>query len=205
MNDIKVMKSLKPVYNKSLILSRLGYDKNRTSLLDDTMREVERLIKDTENTLSIAAAYRIIDITHINSPQIIFEDGTTLFGKKLSELLKNSQQALIMGATGGAKIMELISRLQEEGKLSEAVVIDAAASEITDSALDLVMAMVEQYLRPKGKFLTKMRFSPGYGDFDILQQKEFYRLLKAQELGIMLNEACLLIPEKSVFAIAGIC
>lgn len=205
MNDIKVMKSLKPVYNKSLILSRLGYDKNRTALLDDTMCEVERLIKDTENTLSIAAAYRIIDITHINSPQIIFEDGTTLFGKKLSELLKNSQQALIMGATGGAKIMELISRLQEEGKLSEAVVIDAAASEITDSALDLVMAMVEQYLRPKGKFLTKMRFSPGYGDFDILQQKEFYRLLKAQELGIMLNEACLLIPEKSVFAIAGIC
>lgn len=205
MNDIKVMKSLKPVYNKSLILSRLGYDKNRTSLLDDTMREVERLIKDTENTLSIAAAYRIIDITHINSPQIIFEDGTTLFGKKLSELLKNSQQALIMGATGGAKIMELISRLQEEGKLSEAVVIDAAASEITDSALDFVMAMVEQYLRPKGKFLTKMRFSPGYGDFDILQQKEFYRLLKAQDLGIMLNEACLLIPEKSVFAIAGIC
>lgn len=205
MNDIKVMKSLKPVYNKRLILSRLGYDKYRTALLDDTMCEVERLIKDTENTLSIAAAYRIIDITHINSPQIIFEDGTTLFGKKLSELLKNSQQALIMGATGGAKIMELISRLQEEGKLSEAVVIDAAASEITDSALDLVMAMVEQYLRPKGKFLTKMRFSPGYGDFDILQQKEFYRLLKAQELGIMLNEACLLIPEKSVFAIAGIC
>ena len=205
MNDIKVMKSLKPVYNKRLILSRLGYDKYRTALLDDTMCEVERLIKDTENTLSIAAAYRIIDITHINSPQIIFEDGTTLFGKKLSELLKNSQQALIMGATGGAKIMELISRLQEEGKLSEAVVIDAAASEITDSALDLVMAMVEQYLRPKGKVLTKMRFSPGYGDFDILQQKEFYRLLKAQELGIMLNEACLLIPEKSVFAIAGIC
>lgn len=205
MNDIKVIRSIKPVYNKSLILSRLGYDKNRTALLDDTMREVESLINDTENTLSITAAYRIIDITHINSPRIVLEDGTTLSGQKLSELLKDSRQALIMGATGGTKIMELIARLQKEGKLSEAVVVDAAASEITDSALDFVMAMVEQFLRPKGKFLTKMRFSPGYGDFDLLQQKEFYRLLKAQDLGITLNEACLLIPEKSVFAIAGIC
>ena len=205
MNDIKVIRSIRPVYNKNLILSRLGYDKYRTALSGGTMREVERLINDTENTLSITAAYRIVDITHINSPQIVLEDGTTLSGQKLSELLKNSCQALIMGATGGAKIMELIARKQKEGKMSEAVVVDAAASEITDSALDFVMAMLEQHLRPKGKFLTKMRFSPGYGDFDILQQKEFYRLLKAQELGIMLNEACLLIPEKSVFAIAGIC
>lgn len=205
MNDIKVMRFIKPVYNKSLILSRLGYDKYRIELLDGTMQEVERLINDTENTLIITAAYRIIDITNINSPLIVLEDGTTLSGQKLSELLKNSRQALIMGATGGVKIMELIERKQEEGKMSEAVVVDAAASEITDSALDFVMAMVEQNLRPKGKVLTKMRFSPGYGDFDISQQKEFYRLLNAQDLGIILNEACLLIPEKSVFAIAGIC
>ena len=142
MNDVKVMRSLKPVYNKALILSRLGYDKYRTTLPDKTMREIESLIKDTENTLNITAAYRIIGIKHINSPQIILEDGTTLSGKRLSKLLEKSRQALIMGATGGAKIMELIAGLQEEGKMSQAVVIDAAASEITDSALDFVMAMV---------------------------------------------------------------
>ncbi|NLX65064.1 MAG: methionine synthase [Clostridiaceae bacterium] len=205
MNDVKVIRSIKPVYNKDLIMSRLGYDKYRTTLSAETMREIERLIKKTEDIMDITAAYRITGITQINPPQIILEDGTILSGQMLSELLKNSRQALIMGATGGAKVMELIARLQEEGKMSEAVVIDAAASEITDSVLDFVMAMVEQYFRPKGMFLTKMRFSPGYGDFDIQQQKEFYRLLNAQDLGIMINEACLLIPEKSVFAIAGIC
>jgi len=205
MNDVKVIRSIKPVYNKDLIMSRLGYDKYRTNLSAETIREIERLIKKTENIMDITAAYRISGITQIIPPQIILEDGTILSGQKLSELLKNSRQALIMGATGGTKVIELIERLQQEGKMSEAVVIDAAASEITDSALDFVMAMVEQYLRPKGMFLTKMRFSPGYGDFDILQQKEFYRLLNARDLGIMINEACLLIPEKSVFAIAGIC
>ncbi|MGI6084410.1 MAG: methionine synthase [Acetivibrionales bacterium] len=199
------MRCLKPTYNKSLILSRLGYHKNRTVIPADAMHEVERLIFDAERTLCITAAYRIMNILQIIVPKIILEDGTILSGQRLSELLKNSRQALIMGATGGKKIMELIDRLQAEGRMSEAVVIDAAASEITDSALDLVMNYVEQSLRPKGKFLTKMRFSPGYGDFDIKQQEDFYRLLEGSNLGIELNEAYLLIPEKSVFAIAGIC
>ncbi|NLB78578.1 MAG: methionine synthase [Clostridiaceae bacterium] len=205
MNDIKVMGCLKPTYNKSLILSRLGYDKHRTAISNESLRGIGRLITYAENTLSIMATYRIIDISYIDSPRVVLEDGTILSGKKLSELLKNSCQALVMGATGGAKIMELIEQLQVEGKMSDAVVIDAAASEITDSALDFVMSIVGQYLKPRGKFLTKMRFSPGYGDFEITQQKDFYRLLEAQNLGIKLNEACLLIPEKSVFAIAGIC
>jgi hypothetical protein len=174
-------------------------------LSDQDMQEVERLIFNAENTLNITAAYRIMGISQIEAPRVILEDGTILSGHRLSELLKNSPQALIMGATGGNKIMELIERLQIEGKMSEAVVIDAAASEITDSALGFVMTIVEQYLRPKGRFLTKMRFSPGYGDFDITQQKIFYRLLDGESLGIKMNEACLLIPEKSVFAIAGIC
>ncbi len=205
MYDIKAIKNIKPKYNKSLIYTRLGYDKKHTALSSEAVLEVERLINDAENTLSITAAYRIMDISRIEPPKVVLEDGTILSGKKLCELMKNSRQALIMGVTGGKKIMGLIEGLQVEGKMSEAVVIDAAASEITDSALDFVMTMVEQHLRPKGKLLTKMRFSPGYGDFEITQQEDFYRLLEAQNLGIKLNEACLLIPEKSVFAIAGIC
>lgn len=204
MHEIKVLKCLKPVYNKSLILSRLGYDKKRTVLSGEAMREVERLILYTENNLNLKAAYRVMDIIRIDAPQVVLSDGTVLSGMKLSELLKDSKEALIMCATGGSKIMELIERLQAEGKMSEAAIVDAAASEITDSALDLVMNMVGQYLRPKGQFLTKMRFSPGYGDFDITQQRDFYRLLDGETLGIIITDTCMLIPEKSVFAIAGI-
>lgn len=204
MDDIKVIKCLSPAYNKSLIFSRLGYDKNHTVISGEAMHEVERLIFDAENTLNITATYRIMNILRINSPQVILEDGTILLGQKLSDLLKNSRQTIIMGATGGNRIMELIETLQSEGNMSDAVIIDAAASEITDSALDMVMAMVGQQLRSQGKYLTKMRFSPGYGDFDITQQKDFYRLLNGESLGLTLNEACMLIPEKSVFAIAGI-
>ncbi len=204
MHDIKTMRNLKPPYNKSLIFTRLGYDKNRTELSTEIRNDVERLLTKTENILDITAAYRIVNILEIKAPRVMLEDNTLLVGQKLSELLKNCEQALLMLATGGKGIMEHLARLQKVGNMSEAVIVDAAASEITDAALDVVMASVAQQLRPKGLALTRMRFSPGYGDFDITQQADFFRLLKAESYGLTLNDAYLLIPEKSVFAIAGI-
>lgn len=204
MHDIKIMKNIRPPYNKNLIYTRLGYDKNRTELSEVIRSDVERLLTKTENILEITAAFRIVDILEIKAPKVMLEDNTLLVGQKLSELLGNCDQALLMLATGGKRIMAHLGELQNEGRMSEAVVVDAAASEITDAALDLVMSHVKQQLRPKGRALTKMRFSPGYGDFDITQQADFYRLLKAEAFGLALNDAYLLIPEKSVFAIAGI-
>jgi len=204
MNDIKIMKNLKPEYNKSLIYARLGFDKKRTGLSGPMRDEAEKLIKKAENTLNLTGAYRIMNLDRIDPPKVILEDGTVLSGVRLAELMKDCDQAIIMLATGGSEIMELINRLQEEGRMSEAVIIDAAASEITDSVLDMVMLHVNQMLRSKGRVLTKMRFSPGYGDFDLEQQRELYRLMNGEAFGITLNEACLLIPEKSVLAIAGI-
>ena len=110
----------------------------------------------------------------------------------------------MMAATAGNGIIPLIEKLQNENRMSQAVVLDAVASVITDSALDFTMDMVNQQIRSKGKILTKMRFSPGYGGFDISQQQEFYRILKCEDIGIVLNDAYMLIPEKSVLAVAGI-
>lgn len=204
MKKIKTIKGIKPNYDKSLVFTRLGYSKSKTEMSAGLNSEIERLLSLTEKTMDIISAYRIVDIASNNSPQIILEDGTALFGQKLSALLHNCDQALIMLATGGKRIMELINKLQWESKMSDAIVVDAVASEITDSALNVVMSHVEQSLRSSGRAVTRMRFSPGYGDFDIQHQRELYRILEADSFGITINDACLLIPEKSVFAIAGI-
>lgn len=203
-DEIKTIKNIMPSYNKNLIYSRLGYSKNSTELSLELTKEIESIIEKAKKALQITVAYRIMKIIDIDYPNVKLADGTILSGQKLSKLLENSQEALIMAATGGHNIMKLIVRLQKEERLSEAVIADAAASVMTDSALDFTMNMVNQQLRSKGRLLTKMRFSPGYGDFDISQQKDFYRLLKCENLGLVLNDAYMLIPEKSVFAVAGI-
>ncbi|NMA67452.1 MAG: hypothetical protein GX957_14665 [Clostridiaceae bacterium] len=204
MRDIKVMKALKPHFNKNLIYTRLGYRRGFTKLDRSEESRIDSIIDTTVKALDIMAAYRIVDILNVNSPLITLENGIQLKGERLSKLLNGCHQALIMFATGGQKVMDLIKNLQIENRLSDAVVVDAAASEITDSALDVVMSHVAHNIRYLGHVLTKMRFSPGYGDFDITQQAILYGLLEAEKFGVLLNEAYMLTPEKSVFAIAGI-
>jgi cobalamin-dependent methionine synthase I len=48
------------------------------------------------------------------------------------------------------------------------------------------------------------RFSPGYGDFVLENQKIFFDLLEMREAGISLSKTFQLIPEKTVTAITGL-
>ena len=48
---------------------------------------------------------------------------------------------------------------------------------------------------------TVMRFSAGYGDFDIAYQSDFLRILKAYTIGVSLTESQQLVPTKTVTAI----
>ena len=75
---------------------------------------------------------------------------------------------------------------------------------MTDGALDIMMQSRNEALRRTGQALTAKRFSAGYGDLDIKYQSVFYELLQMKTLGVEINDSYLLIPEKSVIAIAGV-
>ena len=50
-----------------------------------------------------------------------------------------------------------------------------------------------------------MRFSPGYGDFDLKYQKDILEYLDAnKKIGISLTDSLMMIPTKSITAIIGI-
>ena len=76
--------------------------------------------------------------------------------------------------------------------------------ETADAGLDWLMDFINKMLRKEGKKLTEQRFSPGYGDLPLANQRLIYDLLKLERLGLKLTEKCMLIPEKSVLAIAGV-
>ncbi len=59
-------------------------------------------------------------------------------------------------------------------------------------------------LKHQSRVVSRKRFSPGYGDFDLANQRIFYSLLELDKLDIQLTESCILIPEKSVIAMTGV-
>ncbi|MCK7506649.1 MAG: hypothetical protein MZV70_23005 [Desulfobacterales bacterium] len=109
-----------------------------------------------------------------------------------------------MGATAGNPIMEAIREKTNQGDLTAAVVYDATASEMTDAALDWIMAYINRQLRREGKQLLPRRFSAGYADFALENQKQIYEKLQLEKIGVTLTSSFILLPEKSVTAIGGI-
>jgi len=203
MDNIKVFMGIRPAYNMDLILSRLGYKRGVTGIDEDFGQLLDSAVKRAESLCSLVLAYRVVGISENADGTVRLEDGTVLSGQALSRMLSQSRQAVLMASTAGPRIMEEIRSLMDTGRASEAVILDAAASEIADAGLDFLMKYLETQLRRRGMALTKHRFSPGYGDFGIEQQAHFARLLEIEKLGISMTDTFMLVPEKSVLAIAG--
>ncbi len=121
-------------------------------------------------------------------------------GADVRELLKESPQAVLFGATLGTEVETLLRRAQVRN-MADAVILDACASAAIENVCD---NLCEDLGRELGKPLTD-RFSPGYGDLPFAQQQDFVRILDLpRRIGVTLSPGGLMIPQKSVTAILGV-
>lgn len=128
--------------------------------------------------------------------------GTNVFfgGDDIARHLQGCERVFLLAATLGMGIDRLTSRLARENPVL-AVMVDAAAVSLIESYLDEVCRDIAKEC---GGSLTT-RFSCGYGDFPLEQQKDFVRLLDMnRKLGVFLGENLLMTPMKSVTAVVGV-
>ncbi len=126
-----------------------------------------------------------------------------LKGKDIKKHLKGCKSAIIFGATLGVEIERKI-QMYEQNDLTRAVVLDCCASAMIESFCDKICDGFSKKIIKEGEYVTS-RYSPGYGDFPLSEQKEILRVLNAQrKAGITCNEQFLLFPRKSVTAVVGI-
>jgi hypothetical protein len=186
------------------IYRRLGYRKGLTRIKPDDSKALGESLELARSLIALQGAARRLPVLSKDSRRIRLTDNLCLESANLAALLANSQEVLLMGATAGAAVIEAIRQDTADDNLTRAVVLDAAASETVDAALDWMEALFARQLRREGRQLTKSRFSCGYGDLALANQKLFYDLLDLKRFGVELTENCILKPEKSVTAVAGI-
>jgi cobalamin-dependent methionine synthase I len=109
-----------------------------------------------------------------------------------------------MGTTAGSAVMAAIAEDTGGNRLTRGVVFDATASEMVDASMDWIISYFARELRRENKALTENRFSAGYGDFLLENQQTIFRLLELERIGVQITASFVLIPEKSVTAIAGV-
>lgn len=115
-------------------------------------------------------------------------------------LLEDCMEAYIMCVTAGAALADAVKTHSADGDTTRALVVDAVGSELVEEAADEVCRYIE---RTASISLTK-RFSPGYGDWDLSGQAELDKALNISRIGVTLNEAFLMTPEKTITAVAGV-
>jgi hypothetical protein len=193
------------------IMRRLGFREGTTELAGKKAADIKIAILEASDLLDLTGAARVLPILENADGRVRIGFGpeeqqelVTFESAKLAGFLAGQKEAVFAGATAGMRVMDRIRQLTAENRLSAASVIDVTASEMVDDALERVIDAVRHSLSPRGMEVSRRRYSAGYGDFELSAQAVFHRVLDMESMGVTLTPQYLLVPEKSVTAIAGI-
>ncbi|HPC48308.1 MAG TPA: hypothetical protein PLW83_09690, partial [Deltaproteobacteria bacterium] len=162
-----------------------------------------RTVHDAVDTVSLKGASAALKIEDLASDRVTLEGSLEIRSASLARMLDKSWGALVMAATAGNAIMDAIGRSMGDD-LTRSVVFDAVGSEMADSALDWIMKVEGRRLMRYALGLSRRRYSSGYGDLSLQTQKIVYDLLGLGRIGIGITDSLMLVPEKSVTAIAAV-
>ena len=168
------------------------------SLVDEEMVEAYELIHTS-------CSYQIMDIKRIRRPRVTLVNGTdiTLTSEVLSWALYPCEQAVIFVASIGGALEQRVAHLTGEGYGSKAYILDAIGSEATEKTV----CYLQDQVREVAKFddgETTLRYSPGYCDWDIAQQKVLFKAMDSIPMQVSLSDECVMTPRKSVSGIIGL-
>lgn len=127
----------------------------------------------------------------------------TVEGASIVNHLAGCDKVVCLAVTVGENIEKEVSRRFAAGNYVSSVLLDAAATAAVEQAADSLEKAVARDAA-KDSYKMRWRFSPGYGDWKLESQQNFFGITGAAEIGMRLSSAFMLIPRKSVTAIIGL-
>ena len=183
-----------------LALQLLGYRKRSVKVPAGILELVEKELNIGRGLLRFRGVYDKLEC-RVFTDRIELFNGYVIDSKNFAKRAKGCGAVYIFAVTAGPLFSERISELIKSGDVSRALIADAIGS----AAAECCAEAVNEYITglEKGDRLTK-RYSPGYGDWEVGDNRRLLQYLEADRIGLIVNEGGLMIPEKSVSAAIGI-
>lgn len=173
---------------------------------EEIMREIEVCIGELQEAVTPRFVYEKFPLSvKISSegPEILCLGELEICSRDLMKNLRGCCGAYLMAVTLGPGPDRLVRRASI-GRMSRAVIYQAAAAAMTETWCDCINERIRQEAQSEGLY-TRPRYSPGYGDLPLALQKDISRILNMpKEIGVSLTETLLMTPSKSVTAIIGV-
>lgn len=188
--------------NKKQVLRNIGYctdcklPTRLASLIDDYVENVHNLIEPSYSCV-------VRDINLVQGSRVIIEGSIMFESQVIASLLEQCEKAALFLVTIGEHLEETVYQLAEDGLIVPATVLDAVGSVAVEEVAKFVQGRVREIADDQGLVISQ-RFSPGYCDWDIGQQRRLFWAVGGDSMGIRLNDGCLMIPRKSISGVIGI-
>jgi cobalamin-dependent methionine synthase I len=104
--------------------------------------------------------------------------------------------------TIGGALEQRVAALWEARELPLAAMLDSVGSGAVESLAEYVNDLLCQHGIARGMKVTN-RVSPGYGGWDVREQPLLFRLVTGDPIGVALNDACFMTPEKTITLVVG--
>ncbi len=189
------------ILDKTTIATRLGY---RNRMLPTKVAElIDRQLDVATKILQPVYSYQFRRLENLAIPDFLIEGQLSFSSKTVSYVLDGCQNIAVYLATIGNDIDLEIARLMNQQQLMAGTIMDIIGSAAITQTLNNLRADVKEVAEKQGLQTTR-HYAPGYCDWDIRQQRILFPILDSAALEVRLNEACMMIPRKSVSGIIGI-
>jgi hypothetical protein len=184
------------------VLQHIGYgaDCEPTARIESLVNEY---VDNTCHLIEPAYSYVIRDIKSVRGSRVVLEDSVTFKSGVVAQLAKQCGKVALFIVTIGSRLEDMVRHLSEGGLMLQASVLDTIGSGVTETVADFVQGKIGEIARADGLYISR-RFSPGYCDWDVSQQKMVFRAMNGNHAGVRLTEGYLMLPQKSISGIVGI-
>jgi hypothetical protein len=185
------------------VLRLLGAKQGRR-VSSASLRRIDLMTGEIEGMLRPQLSYRVIELSVVNRGGIQLVDGTCFKSPKLAKALANAEAICCFMATVGPAVDAEIQHLMQRRRYANAYVLDAIGSTSAENIVEQFYQRMARRQKEKNAGVT-LRFSPGYCDWPISQQRPLFKLFDDIDTpDVALNESCLMSPRKSVSGLFGL-
>jgi hypothetical protein len=185
--------------------------KNREGLSSDGNSErSDSIAKSLDESLSKAKALSRPDYIHavkkiaaIGEDFIELEGGTRFSSGKISKYIKGASHIVVFLVTIGEGIENAASVLTKGKEPLEGYLLDKIGSFAAESLAEAVENKIRKDYLMLRKSVSR-RYSPGYCDWPIEEQRVLAKILDFSKIGVSLTESCMMRPKKSISAVVAI-
>ena len=193
---------IQPTIENDEVAKLLG-GKKKKSLPKSIRKKVHNARQKLNNLIKPILYYRIVKPSCMDNHRVQLDETVEFTSAKLAKTLKNAERIVCFVGTIGTGVENEINRLLGKQKLADAYILDAMASVAVENMIDRFQDLMENKFSAEDRTVT-LRFSPGYCDWPVTQQKKLFNIFDTKEIDVELLDSCLMKPRKSVSGVFGI-